>query len=590
MIAPNTDVDKSNLFSVLEELKAQDARFLTITALDKEEALDVVYHFENDSKVVNLTLRTKKDEPIESITSVYGTAFLAENEIQDLFKVKVSGLNVDFGGKMLKIESAIETTLLKPAVGERPTITRFYGKCREECPAKVNIPKYLNQIATGNTLGAYETIIDRAPLPAILGRVCFAPCQTGCRQERRESHLQIRLLKRFAADSVGNLKRDIERMKTTGKRVAVVGAGPSGIAAAYYLGLLGHDVTVYEKSERFGGAMLWGIPKFRLPKKILQEEVSARFEEAQVNFVSGVEVSDFDALLGEGYDAIYVAIGAMSPNALRIEGEDSPGDIDCMELLTAVNERDEPPDVGNSVLIVGGGNAAIDSARICKRLGAKNITVFYRRMENEMPALLEDIHAAMREGVSFDFLSQPLKIIPGDHLTVAFQCMIPGEPDDSGRRRPVPMEGRVLMTEVNTVVKAIGNRVSVPETFGLETNRRGWIVVDEEHRTSREGVWAGGDAVFGPRFVIEAIRDGRKAASSIDKYLGGGGLPEASIDFQEFVARPADLEEIKDQPMVPVRELPVDERVLNFDEVELGFSPEEALKEATRCWRCDWNE
>ncbi|UCD45982.1 MAG: FAD-dependent oxidoreductase [Candidatus Bathyarchaeota archaeon] len=590
MTVQNTDVDSSYLFSTLEELRAQDARFLTLTALDRGDELDVIYHFERGQDVVNLRLRTRKDQPVESITSVFGAAFLAENEAQDLFNLKVSGLNVDFGGRMLRIESAIETTLLKPAMGERPTTTRFQGRCRDECPGLVNIPLYLQQIAAGDTLGAYETIMERAPLPAILGRVCSALCQIGCRQEKNESHLQIRLLKRYVADSNGNMKRDIERRKSTGKRVAVVGAGPSGITAAYYLGLLGHDVTVYEKGERFGGAMLWGIPKFRLPKGILQEEVSARFGEAQATFVPGVEIDDLDALLREGYDAIYVAIGAMSPNALRIEGEDSPGVIDCMELLTAVNERDETPDVGDSVLIIGGGNAAIDSARVCRRLGAKDITVFYRRTETEMPALLEDIHASMREGVSFDFLSQPLKIIPGERLTVAFQCMIPGEPDDSGRRRPEPMEGRILMKEVNTVVKAIGNTVSVPETFGLETSRRGWIVVDEEYRTSKEGVWAGGDSVFGPRFVIEAIRDGRKAASSIDVYLGGEGLREPIVDLQEFVARPVDLEDRKDQPMVPVRELPVDERVLNFDEVELGFSPEEAFREATRCWRCDWNE
>ncbi|MBC8497547.1 FAD-dependent oxidoreductase, partial [Candidatus Bathyarchaeota archaeon] len=304
----------------------------------------------------------------------------------------------------------------------------------------------------------------------------------------------------------------------------------------------------------------------------------------------GVEVTELDSLSEKGFDAIYTSIGAMEPNKLRVEGEDSAGVVECMDLLTAVNERDETPDVGDEVIVIGGGNAAIDSARICKRLGAKDVTVFYRRTETEMPALLHDIHAAMREGVSFDFLSQPLKIIPGDHLTVAFQCMIPGEPDASGRRRPEPMEGRILMREVDTVVKAIGNGVSVPEGFGLKTDKRGLIVVDEEYRTSREGVWAGGDAVFGPRFVIEAIRDGRKAASSIDRYLGGEGLPEPSIDLGEFVARPVDLEERREKPMVNVRELQVDDRIWNFDEVELGFNEEEALRETNRCWRCDWNE
>lgn len=583
-------VDKSTLFSALEELKHQDARFITITVLDRGEELEVIYHFDKGKEIVNLSMITKKGEPLESISSVYGVAFIAENEAQDLFDLKFSGLNVDFGGRMLKVESALEATLLKPAVGERPPTERFYGRCREECPAMVNIPKYLQQIVDGDPEGAYETIVERAPIPAILGRVCFAPCQTGCRQEKRESPIQIRLLKRYAADSMGNLRRDVERKPSTGKRVAVVGGGPSGVTTAFYLGMQGHDVTVYDKSGRCGGAMLWGIPKFRLPKDILQDEIAARFDEAGVSFEPRVEVTELDSLSDKGFDAIYMSIGAMEPNKLRIEGEDSAGVVECMDLLTAVNERDETPDVGDEVIVIGGGNAAIDSARICMRLGAKDVTVFYRRTETEMPALLHDIHAAMREGVSFDFLSQPLKIIPGDHLTVAFQCMIPGEPDASGRRRPEPMEGRILMREVDTVVKAIGNGVSVPEGFGLKTDRRGLIVVDEEYRTSREGVWAGGDAVFGPRFVIEAIRDGRKASSSIDRYLGGEGLPEPSIDFGEFVARPVDLEERKEKPMVNVRELQVDDRIWNFDEVELGFNEEEALRETNRCWRCDWNE
>lgn len=583
-------VDKSTIFSALEELKQQDARFITITVLDRGEELEVVYHFEKGKEIVNLSMITKKEEPLESISSVYGVAFIAENEAQDMFNLKFSGLNVDFGGKMLKVESALEATLLKPTVGERPPTERFYGKCREECPAMVNIPKYLQQIVDGDPEGAYETIVERAPIPAILGRVCFAPCQTGCRQEKKESPIQIRLLKRYAADSMGSLRRAVERRPSTGKRVAVVGGGPSGVTTAFYLGMQGHDVTVYDKSGRCGGAMLWGIPKFRLPKDILQDEIAARFDEAGVSFEPGVEVTELDSLSEKGFDAIYTSIGAMEPNKLRVEGEDSAGVVECMDLLTAVNERDETPDVGDEVIVIGGGNAAIDSARICKRLGAKDVTVFYRRTETEMPALLHDIHAAMREGVSFDFLSQPLKIIPGDHLTVAFQCMIPGEPDASGRRRPEPMEGRILMREVDTVVKAIGNGVSVPEGFGLKTDKRGLIVVDEEYRTSREGVWAGGDAVFGPRFVIEAIRDGRKAASSIDRYLGGEGLPEPSIDLGEFVARPVDLEERREKPMVNVRELQVDDRIWNFDEVELGFNEEEALRETNRCWRCDWNE
>lgn len=583
-------VDKADLFVKLNKLKAQNARFLTITAIDHGENIEVVYNFEVDSGVVNLSINTGKEEPLASITSVYGAAFVAENEIQDLFNLKFVGLNVDLGGKMLRVETAKETTLLKPLIGDRPPIMRFYGRCREECPAMVNIPKYVRQIAAGDPKGAYNTVMEMAPIPAILGRVCFAPCQDSCRQENRERPIQIRLLKRYAADSMKSLKGDVKRAEPTGKRIAIIGGGPAGITAAYYLGMKGHDVTLYEKRSRSGGAMLWGIPKYRLPKDILEEEAMARFEESGVKFVPNSEILELDTLFKEGFDAIYVAIGAQVSNRLRVEGENAPGIIDCMDLLTTVNVRNESPDLGDKVIIIGGGNAAIDAARTSKRLGVRDVTLYYRRTETEMPALLHEIHDAMREGVSFDLLSQPIKIIQGERLTIAFQCMIPGEPDESGRRRPVPLEGSIIMREADTIVKAIGCVVAVPDGYGLKVNRRGWIEVDEEYRTSREGVWAGGDAVFGPRIVIEAIRDGRKAASSIDKYLGGDGLPEPSIDMDEFVSRPENLENVKELAQVECRVLPVNTRIRGFDEVELGFNEEEAVTEASRCWRCDWNE
>jgi NADPH-dependent glutamate synthase beta subunit-like oxidoreductase len=583
-------IEKANLYLKLNELKAENARFLTITALDVGDDLEIVYHFERGSHVINLITRSRKGHPIPSITSFFGAAFLAENEVQDLFNAKFVGLNVDFGGKMLKIEAATETTLLKSAVGEAPTVTRFYGRCRDECPAMVNIPKYIRQIAAGDPEGAYSTVVERAPIPAILGRVCVAPCQTGCRQERRENNIQIRLLKRYAADSMKSLRREIERSEPTGRRVAVVGGGPSGVTVAYYLGMLGHDVTVFEKARRCGGAMLWGIPKYRLPKDVLQEEISARFDEAGVKLETGVEIKNLDTLFNDGFDAVYVSIGAMKPNRMMVEGEDSPNVLDSMDFLTSVNANNEAPDLGDEVIVVGGGNAAIDAARVSKRLGVRDVTVYYRRTETEMPAVLDEIHEAMREGVSFDFLAQPIKIIPGERLTLSFQCMIPGEPDSSGRRRPVPLEGAILMRETDTLIAAIGNGVEIPPDFGLEVDRRGRVIVDENYTTSRKGVWAGGDTVTGPRFVIEAIRDGRKAASAMDEYLGGNGLPEPTLDMDELVQKPTNEEKDLDTAKVRVRELDVYYRIRNFEEVELGFSEEEALMEAGRCWRCDWNE
>ena len=301
-------------------------------------------------------------------------------------------------------------------------------------------------------------------------------------------------------------------------------------------------------------------------------------------------IKNLDTLFSDGFDAVYVSIGAMKPNRLMVEGEDSPNVLDSMDFLTSVNANNETPELGDEVIVVGGGNAAIDAARVSKRLGVRDVTVYYRRTETEMPAVLDEIHEAMREGVSFDFLAQPVKIISGERLTLSFQCMIPGEPDSSGRRRPVPLEGAILLRETDTLIAAIGNGVEIPPGFGLEVDRRGRLIVDENYATSRKGVWAGGDNVTGPRFVIEAIRDGRKAASDIDKYLGSRGLPEPALDMDELVQKPTNEEKDLDTAKVRVRELDVYYRIKNFEEVELGFNEEEALREAGRCWRCDWNE
>jgi NADPH-dependent glutamate synthase beta subunit-like oxidoreductase len=582
-------VDKNNLFFNLNELKGSGARFLTITALDLEKDFELVYHFEKGSSIINLRLKFPKKETVQSITTVYPMAFLAENELQDHFGIKVSGLNVDFGGKLLRVETADQDTLLKPAVGPVPFIKRFWGKCREECPANVNAPKYIRQIVEGNPKGSYSTIIEQAPLPAILGRVCFAPCQEGCRQEKNDHPIQIRLLKRYAADSIGRLKRDVSRAKPTGKKIAVIGGGPSGISCAFYLGMLGHDVTVFEKNDRCGGAMLWGIPKYRLPKTVMEEEIIARFEEAGVEFEKGKEINSLKPIL-EKYDAVYISIGATDSYKLGVEGEDAKGVIDFRDLLTEVNMRNKHLNVGQRVAIVGGGNSSIDAARVAKRLGAANVTLYYRRTEREMPASPLEIQGALQEGVNFEYLTAPVKIIPGEPLKMVLQHMELGEPDESGRRRPVPVVGSDFTIVVDTIIKGIGQSVVIPKDFNVEVSRRGTIVVNDNYETSVKNVYAGGDCVFGPKSVIEALRDGRLAASVIDKSFGGNGWLVPRVDINEYVGRAPNIDEIRFQEVTQVRELEPEERVKNLDEVELGYNSAEALREAQRCWRCDWNE
>jgi len=590
----DTTVNMDSLLSAIESMKQKGARFITITAKDLDETnAEVLYHFEVEDHVETIHLIAKKSEPINSITSIYLAAFIGENEVQDLFNLKFSGLAVDLGGKMLKTASS-PSTLLKPADGPQPPIMRKLGPCRENCPALVNIPKYIREIEEDDPVAAYNTIIDRAPIPAILGRVCFAPCQEGCRQILESKPIQIRLLKRVAADGFkkinGGFKRNIARKPPTGKKVAVIGGGPAGIAAAYYLGLQGHSVTVFEKTKMLGGAMAWGIPKYRLPKDLMTEELMARLEEAGAEVKLENSIEDLDPLLSSGYDAIFLGVGANKPNSLRCEGENSEGVINFIDFLTAVNIRNETPDIGKKVAVIGGGNSAMDAARTARRLGAEEVTVYYRRTEEEMPASQHEIQGAMEEGVNFSFLSTQMRIIPGKPLTVEFQVMIPGEPDESGRRRPIPVEGRTYSVEVDTVISAIGYRGLIPTGLGVEVNRRGQIVVDENLKTSRDRVWAGGDAVYGPTNVIAALRDGRIAASSIDQYLGGEGLSEATQDMTEFVARSIDKEMLRNTPQVKIPELDPDERIKSFVEVELPLDKDAARCEAARCWRCDWNE
>lgn len=577
----------------IEALKKKGARFLTISVNDVSETeVDLIYHFEIESHVENFHMVVPKDKPIQSITGVYIAAFIAENEVQDLFKVTFKGLAVDLGGKMLIVESS-PSSLLKSVTGPQPPIMRKLGKCREECPAMVNIPKYIREVEAGDPTAAYNTIIDHAPIPAILGRVCFAPCQEGCRQEQETKPIQIRLLKRSAADGFkelnGGLKRDVTYKAATGKKVAVIGGGPAGVGAAYYLGTLGHSVTVYEKTATLGGAMAWGIPKYRLPKDVMKEELMARLDEVGAVVKLGVEVVDLDELMRD-YDAGFLAIGAEKCNSLRCEGEDSEGVINFIDLLTAVNIRDETPDLGKRVIVIGGGNSAMDAARTVKRLGVEEITVYYRRTEGEMPASLHEIHGAMEERINFDFLSTQMTIIPGKPLKVFFQSMVPGDPDESGRRRPVPIEGRGVTVEADTIVSAIGYNVMVPAGMDVEVDDRGRIKASETLRTSRDNVWAGGDAVFGPTSVIASLRDARIAASEIDKYLGGDGLNEAVVDMSEFVARQVNIEELKELPQAKIPELDADERVTSFIEFEQCLAKDKAICEAGRCWRCDWNE
>jgi glutamate synthase (NADPH/NADH) small chain len=412
--------------------------------------------------------------------------------------------------------------------------------CMGGCPVEIDIPAFVRMIAEGDFIGAAQELKKNNSLPAICGRVCPQEdqCEKVCVLAKKYQPVAIGNLERFAADyerNQGEVKIP-EIAPSTGKKVAIVGAGPAGLTVAGDLIKLGHQVTIFEALHKAGGVLVYGIPEFRLPKKIVQSEVDFLIKlgvEVKTSQVIG-KLRTIDELFGQGYHAIFIGTGAGLPNFMNIPGENLNGVYSSNEYLTRSNlmkaydfpEYDTPIFSGKNVAVLGGGNTAMDSVRTALRLGAQNGYIVYRRSKTEMPARIEEIHHAEEEGVQFHFLTTPIKYIGNDGGWVTgMEClrMELGEPDASGRRRPVPVEGSNFLMEVDTVVVAIGNSSNplVPQTTtGLEVNKWGNIIANPETgQTSRKGVWAGGDIVTGGATVILAAGAGKKAARDIDKYL-----------------------------------------------------------------------
>lgn len=412
--------------------------------------------------------------------------------------------------------------------------------CVGGCPVNVQIPDFIKCITEGNFEGAYKTIRQTNSLPAVCGRVCpqESQCEAKCVRGIKGEPVAIGRLERFAADyHMNHIKEEITRPEPNGHRVAVVGAGPAGLTCAGDLARLGYEVTVFEAFHTAGGVLMYGIPEFRLPKAIVQKEIDSFRDfgvDIQTNMVIG-RVLSVDELFEDGYEAIFVGSGAGLPSFTGIPGEGLPGVMSANEFLTRINlmkayleEYDTPVKRAKRVAVVGGGNVAMDAARCAKRLGAESVFVVYRRGESEMPARLEEVHHAKEEGIEFRFLTAPVEIHGDEEGNVnALECvgMELGEPDASGRRRPIEVKGSNHMLEVDLVIAAIGNtpnpliRMTTP---GLEANRRGCLIVEEDSlKTTREGVYAGGDVVTGAATVILAMGAGKRAAQEIDKYIMG---------------------------------------------------------------------
>ncbi len=478
--------------------------------------------------------------------------------------------------------------------------------CQHTCPVGINIPRYVAHIAAGEYLDAIETIRERNPFPAICGRICHHPCETRCRRGELDEPVAIRSLKRFAADwyfdHVSELPEPKPFPKTKKQKVAVVGAGPTGLSCAYFLAKEGYPVTVFEALPVGGGMLFVAIPQFRLPKEVIQKEIeyiAKRGVEIKYNTPINASLTVED-LKKQGYAAVFIAAGAQRSQRIGIPGEleDIEGFYYGLRFLRDVKVGRKVK-VGRRVAVIGGGNVALDAARTALRLGAEEVNIYYRRSRSEMPVTELEYDEAVAEGIKVSFLVSPTRIANSNWRATGLQCiqMKLGEPDGKGRRRPVPITGSEFFVESDTVIAAVGQAPDLsflPPDSVLERTKWETLVVDgNKLATSVSGVFAGGDFVTGPGMVIHAIAAGRRAAIAMDKYLRNDTSRVEIYDLKQKGngGKPATISEPEEswetQHRLEVPKLSAEKRKDCFDEIELSFSEEKAKFEAKRCLRCD---
>ena len=468
--------------------------------------------------------------------------------------------------------------------------------CQHICPISQDVPSYIGLIVQGKFDEAVKVVRKENPLPLICGRVCNTPCEEKCVAGEWGDSISIRALKRFLADY--EMKKGVvveEKPKSEKEqKIAVVGSGPGGLTCAYYLALEGYKVTVFESQEMPGGMLALGIPEFRLPKDVLKYEID-RIQKLGVEIKTNTTVGKDITLdkLKEEYNAIFIAVGAHKGLKMKIPGEETEGVIDAVEFLRDVNLNREV-NIGDKVIVIGGGNSAVDAARVTKRLG-KDTGILYRRTRAEMPAIKSEIEEAILEGIDIQFLAAPVEVLSKQGKIESIECirMELGDIDASGRRRPVPIPGSEFNVKVDTLILAISQEPDVSLLNGNKLNISKWntIEVDPETlSTNVDGIFAGGDVVTGPNTVTEAMAHGKTAAQMIDKYIRGEKL-ERKYEVTRPVVRVEAVEltdeEIKGLKKPEMPSIPVDQRSKSFKEVELGFTEEEAIAEAKRCLRCD---
>ncbi|MHC4752461.1 MAG: FAD-dependent oxidoreductase, partial [Planctomycetota bacterium] len=471
------------------------------------------------------------------------------------------------------------------------------SQCTQACPAGVNVKSYVSLIADGRFDAALDVVRQRNPLPGICGRICTHPCETYCRRSEIDTPIAICWLKRFVADwELAHPHSRPDSIKQTRKeRVAIIGSGPAGLTAANDLIRNGYAVTVFESMQELGGMLIAGIPSYRLPRNIIKAEIEA-IKALGVNFKTGTKISGKNALndlLKNGFNAVFIAIGAHAGKKLGIPGETkSVGILDCVNFLKAANLK-KAPSIGKQVLVIGGGNSAIDSARTAVRLGSEKVTIVYRRTRKEMPANEAEIIESEREGIKLHYLAAPVRIISENGKMKALECvrMKLGKSDESGRRRPLPIPNSEFKIKADTIISAISQQPDLTfldEEKALDITKWNTFAVDTATMaTNQPGIFAGGDAVTGPNTVIDAIAQGHTAADSIQRYLRGESLEPVSIPQKSFETEIVpDLDKREKTARVSMPDLDVPQRTVNFEEVELGFDEKAAVREAQRCLRC----
>ena len=458
--------------------------------------------------------------------------------MEDNFRVPMPHQDPDIRNKNFS-EVALGYTAEMAITEAKRCLNCKHKPCMKGCPVMVKIPEFIALVADGKFEEAYEVVAETSTLPAVCGRVCpqEKQCEKYCVRGIKGEPVSIGRLERFVADwHIKNGKNEIKKIEKNGKKVAIIGSGPSGLTCAGDFAKMGYDVTVFEALHTAGGVLMYGIPEFRLPKTIVKTEIDNLKKmgvKIETNMVIGKVLSVDELFEKEGFDAAFIGTGAGLPSFMNIEGENLNGVYSANEFLTRINllkankfpEYDTPIYIGKNVAVVGGGNVAMDAVRCAVRLGAENVYLVYRRSEEEMPARLEEVEHAKEEGIEFRLLTNPIKIHGEDGWVKKLECvkMELKEKDEKGRRQVAPIENSEFMIDVDSVVMAIGqspNPLIRNTTPDLETNKRGCFVVNEEtFATSKEGVYAGGDAVSGAATVILAMGAGKTAAKSIDEYL-----------------------------------------------------------------------